>query len=73
MPLAGQAALDISVKAFVLRERGQSGERRAQAIHPARKKPELMADGPDPVWSRDITKLKGPARRIYFQLVLPVT
>ena len=46
----------------LLRERGPSGERRAQASHPAKKKPELMADGPNQVWSWDITKLKGPAR-----------
>jgi len=52
----------------LLRERGQSGERRPQATHPAKKKPELMADGPNQVWSWDITKLKGPARGIYFQL-----
>jgi hypothetical protein len=50
----------------LLRERGQSGERRAQATHPAKKKPELMADGPDQVWSWDITKLKGPARGIWY-------
>ena len=31
----------------LLRERGQSGERRAQAVHPARKKPELLATGPN--------------------------
>ena len=30
----------------LLRERGTSGERRAQAAHPARKKPELLAAGP---------------------------
>ena len=52
----------------LLRERGQAGERRAQAAHPAKKKPELMADGPDQVWSWDITKLKGPARGIWFHL-----
>jgi putative transposase len=52
----------------LLRERGQAGERRAQATHPAKKKPELMADGPNQVWSWDITKLKGPARGIWFQL-----
>ncbi len=52
----------------LLRERGQSGERRAQATHPAKKKPELMADGPDQVWSWDITKLKGPARGIWYLL-----
>ena len=48
----------------LLRERGTSGERRAQAAHPAKKKPELLAAGPDEVWSWDITKLKGPARGI---------
>ena len=52
----------------LLRERGQAGERRAQASHPAKKKPELMADGPSQVWSWDITKLKGPARGIWFHL-----
>ena len=52
----------------LLRERGQSGDRRARAAHPAQKKPELMADGPDQVWSWDITKLKGPARGIWYLL-----
>jgi putative transposase len=52
----------------LLRERGQSGGRRAQATHPAKKKPELMADGPNQVWSWDITKLKGPARGIWYLL-----
>jgi putative transposase len=52
----------------LLRERGQAGERRAQASHPAKKKPELMADGPSQVWSWDITKLKGPARGVWFHL-----
>lgn len=52
----------------LLRERGQSGERRAQATHPAKKKPELEATGPNHVWSWDITKLKGPARGIHYLL-----
>jgi putative transposase len=52
----------------LLRDRGQSGERRAQATHPAKKKPELMADGPNQVWSWDITKLKGPGRGIWYLL-----
>jgi putative transposase len=50
----------------VLRSCGQVGERRAQASHPARVRPELVADGPDQVWSWDITKLKGPFRGVYF-------
>ena len=45
----------------LLREAGQVRERRAQATHPP-PKPELMADGPNQVWSWDITKLEGPAR-----------
>lgn len=52
----------------LLRERGQSGERRRLAVHPAKKKPELEASGPNEVWSWDITKLKGPARGVYYQL-----
>ena len=35
-------------------------ERRAQARHPAYAAPELVATGPNQVWSWDITKLKGP-------------
>ena len=52
----------------LLRERGQNGERRAQAAHPAKKIPELHADGPDQVWSWDISKLKGPVRGVYYDL-----
>jgi len=52
----------------LLRERGTSGERRAQAIHPAKKKPGLLAAAPNEVWSWDITKLKGPARGIWYLL-----
>jgi putative transposase len=52
----------------ILREHGQVGERRAQATHPARTKPELMADAPNQVWSWDITKLKGPERGVWYQL-----
>jgi transposase InsO family protein len=46
----------------------QVRERRAQAQHPPRVRPELVADGPDQVWTWDITKLKGPWRGIYFDL-----
>jgi putative transposase len=52
----------------LLRERGQAGERRAHAVHPAKKKPELEADGPDQVWSWDITKLRGPCKGIWYLL-----
>ncbi len=46
----------------VLREAGESRERRAQAAHPAAVKPELVATGPNQVYSWDITKLHGPAK-----------
>ena len=38
----------------LLRLIGQAGERRAQATHPARARPELMATAPGQVWSWDI-------------------
>ena len=43
-------------------------ERRRQATHPAKVKPELVADRPLVVWSWDITKLKGPKRGEYYDL-----
>ncbi|MCW3096815.1 MAG: Integrase catalytic region [Chthonomonadaceae bacterium] len=43
-------------------------ERRAQARHPAYKKPELLATGPNQIWSWDITKLKGPVKYSYYCL-----
>ncbi len=52
----------------VLREAGESRERRTQATHPAAIKPELAADGPNQVWSWDITKLHGPAKWTYYYL-----
>ncbi len=59
-----------SVSTFyrVLRAGGEVRERRRQAIHPARVKPELQADGPSRVWSRDITKLHGPQKWTYYHL-----
>jgi putative transposase len=52
----------------VLREAGESRERRRQATHPAAVKPELVATGPNQVWSRDITKLHGPAKWACYHL-----
>jgi transposase InsO family protein len=52
----------------LLRANGAAGERRRQATHPAKQKPELLATGPGQVWSWDITKLRGPGRGIGFQL-----
>jgi len=52
----------------LLREAGESRERRRQATHPAAVKPELIAAGPDQVYSWDITKLHGPAKWTYYHL-----
>jgi putative transposase len=43
-------------------------ERRNQLRHPEYKKPELLAQAPNQVWSWDITKLLGPANWNYFYL-----
>ncbi len=51
-----------------LRSAGQARERRRQATHPARVKPELVATGPGQVWSWDITKIRGPQRGVYYEL-----
>ena len=45
----------------ILHENGEVKERRQQLRHPVYKKPELIAEGPNQVWSSDITKLMGPA------------
>ena len=59
-----------SIRTFyrILHQTGEVRERRAQATHPARVKPELMADAPRQVWSWDITKLKGPEKWTYYYL-----
>jgi putative transposase len=43
-------------------------ERRDQCHHPEYTKPELLASGPNQVWSWDITKLKGPQKWSYYYL-----
>ena len=52
----------------ILEQEGESRERREQRIHPPYKKPELLATGPNQVWSWDITKLRGPVKWTYFYL-----
>jgi len=52
----------------ILREQGETGERRRQATHPAKTKPQLQATGPNQCWSWDITKLRGPDRGVYYDL-----
>ena len=52
----------------ILAENSEVRERRNQLRHPEYKKPELLAEGPNQVWSWDITKLMGPAKWTYFYL-----
>jgi len=52
----------------LLRQAGETRERRRQATHPATVKPELVATAPNQVWSWDITKLRGPAKWTYYYL-----
>jgi putative transposase len=52
----------------VLAQAGEVRERRNQVRHPAYTKPELLATGPNQLWSWDITKLKGPQKWTYFYL-----
>jgi transposase InsO family protein len=52
----------------VLASRDEVRERRAQAAHPPRVRPELVADGPGQAWTWDITKLRSQWRGLYFDL-----
>jgi hypothetical protein len=48
----------------VLTAAQQVRERRAQAQHPPRVRPELVADGPDQVWTWDIERHEAPVNRV---------
>ncbi len=50
----------------VLADAKMGGERRRQATHPTKVIPELMATKPCEVWSWDITKMRGPAKGIWY-------
>lgn len=58
----------ISTMYRILRARAQVRERRRQARRPAAVKPELVAAGPNQVWSWDITKLAGPHKWTWYHL-----
>jgi putative transposase len=52
----------------ILGEEGEVRERRDQLRHPHYSAPQLLATGPNQVWSWDITKLLGPVKWSYFYL-----
>ncbi|WP_405970330.1 DDE-type integrase/transposase/recombinase [Streptomyces sp. NBC_00988] len=63
---AGRYHCSVSTMYRILRDKGQSGERRRQATHPARAVPEVVATAPSQVFTWDITKAAGPARGIWY-------
>jgi len=52
----------------ILAENDEVRERRNQLRHPNYVKPELLATGPNQLWSWDITKLLGPTKWTYYYL-----
>jgi putative transposase len=68
----GTYLCSISTMYRILREHGMAGERRRQATHPPRKKPELLATRAGQVWSWDITKLRSPMRGVYYDLYVVI-
>lgn len=52
----------------VLDEHKEVRERRKQLRYPVYVKPELLATGPNQLWSWDITKLRGPVTGTYYYL-----
>jgi putative transposase len=52
----------VSTMYRILREHNEIKERRNQVNRPHYEKPELLAIGPNQIWSWDITKLKGPVK-----------
>lgn len=68
--LLGEGRYLCSVRTMhrILAENGEAKERRDLARHPEYTRPELLATGPNQLWSWDITKLKGPVKWTYFHL-----
>ncbi len=64
----GQYLCSVRTMHRILHENSEAKERRDLARHPSYERPELMATGPNQLWSWDITKLKGPAKWTYFHL-----
>ena len=52
----------------ILGSRGEVRERRNQLRHPRYRRPELLATGPNQVWSWDITKLRAVQKWTYYYL-----
>ncbi len=64
----GEYLCSVSTMYRLLRSQGEVRERRNQLTHPSYTKPELLASGPNELWSWDITKLYGPQKWTYYYL-----
>jgi putative transposase len=64
----GQYHCSIRTMYRILEDNKEVKERRSQLSHPVYQKPELLATGPNQVWSWDISKLLGPVTWTYFYL-----
>jgi putative transposase len=64
----GQYHCSIRTMYRLLEAEGENRERRDQLIHPPYRKPELLATGPNQLWSWDITKLRGPVKWSFYYL-----
>ncbi|MGH0798386.1 IS3 family transposase [Bacillus mycoides] len=64
----GQYLCSVRTMYRILEDNQLLCERRNQRTHPTYRKPELLASGPNEVWSWDITKLKGPQKWTYYYL-----
>jgi transposase InsO family protein len=69
---AGNYLCSKSTMYRIAKQAGQTRERPRQATHPAKVKPELLADGPSQIWTWDITKLRGPAKAVFYQLYVVI-
>jgi putative transposase len=56
----------------ILKAEKQVHQRRHERQHPVYQKPELLATGPNQVWSWDITKIKGPKSWIFYDLYVVI-
>jgi putative transposase len=61
-------ACSVSTMYRILHANQQVRERRKQRAHSQYQKPELLATGPNQLWSWDITRLLGPAKWTYYYL-----
>jgi putative transposase len=64
----GQYPCSVRTLYRILAAEDELRERRNVRQHPQYAKPELLATGPNQLWSWDITKLKGPVKWTYFYL-----